>query len=71
MTPGLAPNERRALDLELLTRLRTHGRPATLADIFEGLCPRWAQDAADRLQAAGMLTEDAGGKITLTTTRGK
>jgi hypothetical protein len=69
-TPVFAPlagmqtiRERQALDAELLARLRAHGRPATLPEIFGGLSPRWATEAAERLTVAGRVRELADGRL--------
>lgn len=54
-----------ALDAELLARLRDCDRPASIAEMFDGLTPRWAVDAAERLVIARRLHEDASGRLHL------
>jgi hypothetical protein len=54
----------RQLDIELLDRLRAFGRPVSLPELFEqSWCPRWAQEAADRLVISGQLTEHPDGRL--------
>ncbi|WP_439631456.1 hypothetical protein [Gemmata sp.] len=62
-TLNLTLAEQRKHDDELLTRLRDRPRAGTLADLFGGLEPRWATQAAERLQVAGRVTEDDAGRL--------
>lgn len=55
--------EQRRHEAELLARLRDLRRPPTLTEVFDGLRPRWAIEAADRLQIAGKVTEDESGRL--------
>ncbi|VTT99064.1 unnamed protein product [Gemmataceae bacterium] len=55
--------EQRKHEAELLARLRACGRPITLPDLFRGARPRWATEAADRLEIAGKVTEDETGRL--------
>ena len=61
---NLTALERDALNRELLYLLERHGQPAALADLFAGLEPRWARDAAERLLAEGKVRE-VGGRLEL------
>lgn len=55
----------RELDRELLGLLLTAGRSVRITDLFEGLSPRWAEAAAERLEIAGHIRELSGGKLEL------
>lgn len=62
-TLNLTLTEQRKNEAELLARLRSRRQPGTLADLFDGLSPRWATEAADRLELDGQVTEDAAGRL--------
>ncbi|WP_439628214.1 hypothetical protein [Gemmata sp.] len=64
-TLNLTLRERLQHDAELLTRLRDRPRAGTLADLFGGLSPKWASEAADRLEIAGRVKEDEAGRLHL------
>ncbi|MBP3955499.1 hypothetical protein J8F10_09415 [Gemmata sp. G18] len=53
----------RALEAELLARLGTFAAPVTLAEVFDGLVPAWAEPALDRLLVAGHARELADGRV--------
>jgi EAL domain-containing protein (putative c-di-GMP-specific phosphodiesterase class I) len=60
-TLNLSIREQQAHNAELLTLIRDRGaRPVTLADLFGGMEPRWAVEAAERLQIAGAVREVKG-----------
>lgn len=68
MTPtpnriGLNHDGRYKLNTELMRMLRAFGRPATIAELFDGSLPLWAQDAAARLLAIGYVTELPDGRL--------
>jgi hypothetical protein len=63
-TLKLSRPEQAEHDAEFLARLRGFGRPATVAELFVGSEPVWAIDAAERLEVAGEVFADAGGRLT-------
>lgn len=57
-TLGLTPIEQRALEREVLQRLRARTTQVTLADLFLGFRPRWAGEALLRCHSGGLVDSD-------------
>lgn len=57
----------RDLELELLGKLASHGEGgAGIPDLFEGMTPTWAANAATRLVERGEVTRDQDGRYVMT-----
>jgi len=56
----LTLREQRIHDAEILDRLTRSPQATSLLAMFDGMRPRWAEDAAERLAIAGMIREAPG-----------
>lgn len=65
-TMNLTLREQRSHEAELLARIQAAGRRTTLAGLFKGCSPRWAEEALYRLEASGRVKEADDGSLELT-----
>lgn len=57
---------RLALDREFLERVKAHGKPVTVPELFMGFTPVWAASAGERVADEGRATRDRDGRYAVT-----